>query len=298
MNIFIIIDKNSPAANNIKDKLLHEQKIFSETGLVFKNHKVHQYRNAYLVTSPTRSVDSEKIDEDIESILSIKPDIIIFPTTHRSKSRIPSLMVHTQGNWGEAELGGLNRKICISAENFIKYALQYIVNNKHKYKDIRDFDVAQEVTHHGPIVSCPSMFIEIGSSEKEWDIDDGGRIIADTLVWLIDCTEEIINSDYITAFGIGGTHTCSNFLKIMLNDPDIAIGHVCPKYALENLDQEMIKQGMERSMKRADFIILDWKGMGEHKERILDILEEMNIPYKKTKEYKYEAQTNETNNDN
>ena len=287
MKIFIVIDKNSTAANNIKDKLLNEQKVFSETSLMFKEEKVYQYKNTYLITSPTYSVESEKIDEDIESITSIKPDLVIFPTTHTSKSGIPSLMVHTQGNWGKAELGGLNKKICISAENFVKHSLKYLNNVIDKYFELDNFDIAQEATHHGPILSCPSFFIEIGSSSKEWKIDEAGRIIAETLVYLIENSEEIANEDYITVFGIGGTHTCQNFMKIVLNDEKIAIGHVCPKYALQDLDENMIKQGIERSMKKAEFIIVDWKGLGDNKERIIELLEEMSLEYYKTKEFKY-----------
>ena len=287
MKIFIVIDKNSMAANNIKDKLLNEQKVFSETSLMFKEEKVYQYKNTYLITSPTYSVESEKIDEDIHTITSIKPDLVIFPTTHTSKSGIPSLMVHTQGNWGTAELGGLNKKICISAENFVKHSLKYLNDVIDNYFELENFDIAQEATHHGPILSCPSFFIEIGSTSKEWNIDEAGRIIAETLVYLIENSEEIKNEDYTTVFAIGGTHTCQNFMKIVLNDEKIAIGHVCPKYALHDLDKNMIQQGIERSMKKAEFVIVDWKGLGENKERILELLEEMNIEYYKTKEFKY-----------
>ncbi len=287
MKIFIVIDKNSTAAVNIKDKLLNEQKVFSETSLLFKEEKVYQYKDTYLITSPIFSVESEKIDEDIEKITSIKPDLIIFPTTHTSKSGIPSLMVHTQGNWGTAELGGLNKKICISAENFVKHALKHLSIIIDKYFELKDFDIAQEATHHGPILSCPSFFIEIGSTSKEWQIAEAGRIIAETLVYLIENSEDIENEDYITAFAIGGTHTCQNFMKIILKDEKIAIGHVCPKYALQDLDKNMIQQGIERSMKRADLIILDWKGLGENKNKILSLLDEMNLEYKRTKDFKY-----------
>lgn len=293
MNIFFILDENSTAAKNIKQKLLEEQKIFSETSLKFQKRKVYQYRNAYLISTDTRSVECEKIDEDIETIISIKPDLIIFPTTHRSKSGIPSLMVHTQGNWGVAELGGLNKRICSSAENFVKEALIYLNTNKHNFPILRDFDIAQEATHHGPIVSCPSMFIEIGSREEEWKIDDAGRFIAETLVYLIDNSEDIKNKEYTTAFGIGGTHTCQNFMKITLNDENIAIGHVCPKYALQDLDDTMISQGIEKSMKKSELIILDWKGMGEHKDRIVSIIKELGIEFKKTKDFKYNSDNND-----
>ena len=286
MNIFIVIDKNDPAGNNIKDKLLNENKIFSKTSLIFKENKVYQYKNTYLITNNSRSIEAEKIDDDIESIISIKPDLIIFPTTHTSKSGIPSLMVHTQGNWGIAELGGLNKKLGITAENFVKESLIFLKNNVEIYMGISHFDIAQEATHHGPVVSCPSMFIEIGSSKDEWEIPEAGRIISDTIIHLIENSDEILNSNTTTAIGIGGTHTCQSFMKITLHNDDIAISHVCPKYALNDLNRDMILQSMEKSMKPASLAILDWKGLGEHKERIINILDELNIEYKKSKELK------------
>ena len=75
-----------------------------------------------------------------------------------------------------------------------------------------------------------------------------------------------------------------NFKKIQLQS-DIAIGHVCPKYNLPNLDKEMILQALEKTTPKANLIIVDWKGMGEHKERIVNILNEIGIEWKKTKDY-------------
>ena len=61
----------------------------------------------------------------------------------------------------------------------------------------------------------------------------------------------------LDGFGIGGLHYANNFNKRIL-DSDIAIGHICPKYALENLDKEMILQGMSKTVPKADFVLLDW----------------------------------------
>ena len=89
---------------------------------------------------------------------------------------------------------------------------------------------------------------------------------------------------YKTAFGIGGLHHCSNFTKLM-EKSDLAFGHVCPKYMLEYLDKEMIIQAMERNIHECEEVILDWKGLSQYKQKITKMLDELEIKYKKTKEF-------------
>ena len=57
--------------------------------------------------------------------------------------------------------------------------------------------------------------------------------------------------EYNTIIAFGGLHHSPNFKKIILNT-EFAISHVCPKYNLENLDKNMIKQAIEKYEPRAD----------------------------------------------
>ena len=140
-------------------------------------------------------------------------------------------------------------------------------------------EVIQEATHHGPYLETPSMFIEIGSEEKQWKDKKLGKLLAKAVYHLITTEPEKCRA----AFGIGGQHHTPNFKKVMLKT-DIAFGHVCPKYNLENLTKEMILQAIERTKEKVDLIVLDWKGLGQEKERIVKLLEELKLNYKKSKE--------------
>lgn len=287
MGIVILIDTNSMASNNIKDKLINKRKVFTETKQTFNSFPIYAYKNALLITTNERSVYSENIDKRIQKELDITIELLIFATTHTSKSGIPSLSAHSIGNWSTAELGGKDETLCPTAEPFVKTALQYLSEHHKKYKSIETFDVVQEATHHGPETTVPTMFIEIGSSPNEWDIPEAGIMISETLIHLIDNYNQIKEKKYIAAFGIGGTHTCSNFHKIIIHDDKIALAHICPKYMLDNLTEENIKQAMNTTMNPCNLIILDWKGLGQNKNRILELLEKNNWSYKKTKEFKY-----------
>ena len=81
---------------------------------------------------------------------------------------------------------------------------------------------------------------------------------------------------------LGGGHYNSAANKIM-ERTEYAVGHICPKYALANLDSEMITQAIEKTIPKPSLVALDWKGLGQEKERIVNLLDEMNIKYKKSK---------------
>ncbi|GER43822.1 D-tyrosyl-tRNA(Tyr) deacylase [Striga asiatica] len=45
-----------------------------------------------------------------------------------------------------------------------------------------EFEITLEATHHGPVTTKPTMFIEIGSAEEYWGREDAARVVAQ-LVW-------------------------------------------------------------------------------------------------------------------
>ena len=225
------------------------------------------------VTSPVEHtcVYCENVDEGLDA------DILIFVTTHSSASGIKSLSLHTQGNWSKAELGGKDRELAPCPALYLKEGFKKMV----EICDLEDFSVIQECTHHGPSVGKPSIFIEIGSCEKEWGIEKAGQINASVIKHIISCEPKKVR----TAVGIGGLHHTPNFRKIQLGS-EIAIGHVCPKYMLEELDVSMLKQALEKTVPKSDLVIADWKGLGSHKEKVKDMVEELGVEFKKTKIFK------------
>jgi len=269
MKFAIIVSKKDPAGMNIKQRFL-EGYGFKEISETFDSNLIFKFQNAKLYTIEKESIFFEDIDKQIDA------DMFIFATKHRAKSGIPSLSVHVTGNWSEDNsFGGKERELCVAMPCYMKKALVRL----NELNDL-DFEIIQECTHHGPYLEKPMMFIEIGSSEKQWDIKRAGEIVAETIMFLV--TSEI--SKYKTAFAIGGLHHMPSFKKIMLNS-DVAIGHCCPKYALNGLDSEMLHQAVKRSRVKCDLIILDWKGLGEFKEKIKKLVDESGLEVKRTKEF-------------
>jgi D-aminoacyl-tRNA deacylase len=125
------------------------------------------------------------------------------------------------------------------------------------------------------------MFIEIGSNEKEWIDKSAADIIAKTIIKTIT---EYKKKDYEEAIGFGGTHYCQNFNEIELSS-SIAMSHICPKYHIENLDEDTIKKMLDSSDLPVKLALIDWKGIsGAEKQKLIIILEKMGIAWKKTKD--------------
>jgi len=272
MNIALIISLERFAGENIMNQLLSIAE-FKESG-EFENRKVMQWINdlneVRIFQTDTFCIECENIDKQ----LNWKPDLVIFPITHKSEKGTPSLTVHAPGNWGEAQLGGNDKDLPPTSPAMMKFMLKKL----EEYGNHTGHLITMECTHHGPHVETPIIFIEIGSEEKAWKDESLGLIIAKTLKF---CLENKV-PEAINAVGIGGPHYCPSFLKIML-ESDVAIGHVCPKYNIENLDEEMLQKALKAC--NAKLAVLDWKGLGQEKERITKLLEKLNIGWKKTKEF-------------
>lgn len=265
MSTAIIVSEKDEAGLNIKENLL-ELFDFREDG-VFETRPVYTRGDIRLYSVEQESIYCEDIDKKIDA------DFFLFATKHQSSSGVHSLSVHTQGNWGKAEFGGRDRQLCIAPAWYLKTALFKL----HELSVHDNYEIIQECTHHGPYLEKPAMFIEIGSSEEQWKNPVAGKIIAKTIISLLANPVEKSR----VAFGIGGLHHTPNFKKVMRMH-DIAFGHVCPKYNLQNLNKEMILQAIKKTQPAVDCIILDWKGLSQEKQRILDLLKELNLEYKRT----------------
>ena len=268
--IAIVSSSKDPAGINIRNNLIElfdfqkaDEKF--DGNCIFQNNKIsNKILKLYLTSSEL--VYSENIDKKIDA------DALIFASKHRSKENTPSFAVHSIGNWGKAELGGEERKLCPSSAVLVKNLFLELNENGGN----SGFEITMEATHHGPYVEKPAVFAEIGSTEKEWNDKNNGEIVAKTIMDGI----RNANKNYRVAVGVGGQHYCSNFNKIALRT-NIALSHICPKYALQNLDEELIKQSIEKTKEKIDFILLDWKGLGTEKQRIVGMLNNLSLEFKR-----------------
>ena len=252
MEFALVASRKDLAGMNIRENLLNNYP--------FKDKDNHQELNNIKVYT----IDEDSINADN---IEVEADVIIFMTRHRSAAGTPSLSVHIPGNWGKAELGGKENSLCIAPASLLKE--MYIELSKNTEFE---GEITLEATHHGPFLNKPAMFIEIGSSEEQWANKSYGKMIADTIMRTLSKPIKT----YKTVIALGGGHYPREFNKVLLRT-DIAIGHICPKYALESLTESMLKQAIEKNVEEIDTVLLDWKGLGEHKERITEMIEKLGL---------------------
>jgi D-aminoacyl-tRNA deacylase len=228
-------------------------------------------RKVKLVTLNEESVYAQNLTNFFSNL-----ELIVFISRHSSVSGTPTLSVHTPGNLGEAELGGLARKVSVSPANAMRDALEAMMQFKEEMR--LNYEVSYECTHHGPSLNVPTMFAELGSSPKQWKDLKAAEAVAHAAMETILKFGE---SKAKAVLGIGGPHYSEKFTRMAL-ESEIAFGHIVPKYAVPHIDAEILRQCVEKTLEKVEFAVLDWKGIkGEHKLKLVKILEEIGISFKK-----------------
>ncbi len=275
--IAIIVSARDIAGMAVKQQLLKSYGFEEVKGETFDGSPVFtlpiEDYSAKLFTAATDSIHCENIDKQISA------DIFVFATRHSSGASVPALTTHSIGNWGRAELGGMDSIICPTSPSLLKLFLQNLtaVAKSENYSG----EVVQEATHHGPFIEKPAVFIEVGSTENEWKDEDLASMVADSLIGgLGDFAAMGENGEkHEPVVALGGLHYASSFKKLML-ETSYAVGHICPKHALNLLTPQLLQQAINSCYpQKAAAVALDWKGLGSEKQRIKELLESSGIGY-------------------
>ncbi|MFW9794738.1 MAG: D-aminoacyl-tRNA deacylase [Candidatus Thorarchaeota archaeon] len=262
----LVTSEQDTASLTIKNILLNEYG-FSKSGEFFEGNEVYSTDTLVLITTNRDMIHCDHLDNHFDA------DVFIFCSRHRAESGKPALLVHSTGNLGsEAQFGGNPHQLSISAPSLVSRALRTLHQERH-LRGLDEFDVSLEVTHHGPTsLKTPLIFIELGSSEDYWTHEEGARAVSAAI---IDCAEEQLVGDAV--IGFGGTHYASKFNKLVL-EKDYKIGHIAPKYAINDLTPVVLQQMLTNSTNPIVKAVIDWKGTNmENKEHIFPMLEDAGI---------------------
>jgi len=250
----LVAYKDDPAGNNMASFISQNMK---------KDGEIYHGKDFDLLIIPTPAISSDWLEEKYSY------DGFVFLSKHAAESGVLALTCHSTGNFSDAKFGGNNRQVAIPHPQLQKSYLQKLWQNKNNFSD---FQITIEATHHGPTaLNKPSIFIEIGTTEKQWTDTTLCSSIAKLVVEVLKEKQKSAP----VAICFGGTHYPEKFTKELL-EGKLALGTVIPKHGLDFLDQELFCHILERN-NIAKSALLDWGGLGQNKQKVLDLLNQTDL---------------------
>lgn len=195
-------------------------------------------------------------------------DGFVFLSRHAAKSGVLALTCHSTGNFGAAALGGNEREVAVPHPHLQKAYMGALHSDRSRFPG---FDITIEATHHGPTgLARPSVFVEIGTTESQWN----DRALCGSVARILDRTLRSPAPSAPVAVAIGGTHYPAKFTSEVIRGR-YALGTVIPRHALGLLDGPLFSHILERN--GPDAVLVDRKGLGPHRERVERLVEESGL---------------------
>jgi D-aminoacyl-tRNA deacylase len=287
-----------------------------------------------LTEIPTPAISADWLEQEY------RYDGYVFLSKHAASSGVLALTCHSTGNFAHAAFGGGDRQVAVPYPDLQKRYLRLL---KARQEDFADFQITIEATHHGPTaLSKPSLFIEVGTTQAQWDdgdlcgrvaevVDEAmrqdpgrhpvgicfggthyphaftqellygefalGTVVPRRDLGHLDClfievgttqaqwddgdlcgrvaevVDEAMRQDpgrHPVGICFGGTHYPHAFTQELLYG-EFALGTVVPRRDLGHLDCDLFSHILERNA-GATAALLDWKGLGPHKQKVLDLV--------------------------
>jgi D-aminoacyl-tRNA deacylase len=261
----VILATTTELGSNTLANALVEQQGFVSTGVSLLGHPVYQRGSFLLARYEGMIVLPPNLDE------FFNPQAYIFLSRHSAESGIASLTAHTTGNFSpDAKFGGRGRELGRADPALLK---NYMMSLWKRRAMVGGYEITVEATHHGPTsLQKPVLFVELGSSEKYWGDKSAAAVVADALMESL--TEKQIWSK--VAIGFGGTHYPEKFTKMVI-EGETAFSFIVPKYALGHLDEGMVGQMLQRTNAPVRQAVLDWKGLGPHKDKVASLVKQFGL---------------------
>lgn len=265
MERFCLVSSKQDKASSQMALSLAKDYDFRETGQVFQDTPVLGRREDIIVFSQK---DVLRID-DLDSFFS--PKAYIFLSRHYSQSGKPTITSHFPGNFSDdVSRGGKAGELAWTYPSLQK---SFMHNLWSLRKEARPYDIVIESTHHGPTsLIKPVLFVEVGSTEKEWTDGRAISILCRALIASVDKFEVASR----IGIGLGGLHYSEKFTKLLV-DEDVALAAVISKHNLSYVTEGTVEQLCTKSTERVTEAYLDWKGLGTEKQRIVEILQRRSL---------------------
>jgi D-aminoacyl-tRNA deacylase len=259
MRRLLVCSEGDVPSVNMRDSLLSMRKWEEAPGVDGDRYFING--DTVMISTPSVHIYADDIDVRAERA-GFPADEAVFMSKHAAASGEPALTVHPIGNFHENKYGGKAETLVPAAPASMTSALRLISS----YNPMPEFKVCFEVTHHGPLLSKPTFFIEIGSDERNWPNKKAADVLARVLL-------DSAPSDHPAAVGVAGGHYAPRFTEIALGYK-VNIGHMLPNYHLDGRDDADTARmiGAACAASGTDLIYIHRKSLkGSEERRIRDI---------------------------
>lgn len=252
----LVASSMNEASMTIASALIRKQG-FKSTGVTFGSSPLYQSGSVILAIMESEIIKPPDLDAHFRT------QAYVFLSTHWAESGIPSVTVHTTGNFTDKEvLGARPREVGVIDPDLQK---NYLIALNERRSQLEGYEITIEATHHGPTsLRRPVLFVELGSTEKQWGDAHAGEVIADALMASLSSGK---HWDKV-ALAFGGTHYSEKFNDVLLNG-EYALSAIVTKRYLEFIDSEMFGQLIQKTTRFPRYVLVDWKGAGPHREKII-----------------------------
>ncbi|QAU12569.1 hypothetical protein EKH57_07440 [Halorubrum sp. BOL3-1] len=190
------------------------------------------------------------------------PAFLAFVSRHSGETgRL--LTAHVTGNFGGAEYGGEPESLARAAPGAEKRVVEALARRAPE-----GYEVGIECTHHGPTdCAVPSLFVELGSDEPQWEDPEAAAAVARAVLDLRGTGPDLVDDGGVPdadaaarprhVVGFGGGHYAPRFTRIV-RETEWAVGHVGADWALADLgapeanraviDAAFARSGAERAV--------------------------------------------------
>ena len=267
----------------------------------------HLSRDIHLLLIEKLHIHADGIDSIHEKNADCELEEVLILSRHVSATNTPALTLHAIGIPGETprgevgQAGGIKGTVVPPSPRFASLFRGMLAEGKSRGLD-KEYDLTLETTHHGPVLSTPTLYIEIGSTEEQWNDSEAGdawaSVISDNL-GLGGAEPVSWREGGDVMIGLGGGHYAPRH-KAVLSESELWTGHLLANYALpfENPEEgqepkgaweHSIRTSIESTMSAFPggrfFAHLDRKSFkGWQRNAILALLEELGIPVRRGKE--------------
>ena len=183
--------------------------------------KAYGYRHVRMWYLPERILWEDHLEKRWNGATNETVLEVIFPSRHAAKSGTPCLTLHPIGvphleHNSTPDFGGQSGFAPPPSTRLGPW--WRLLNEKWVEQSIPDFSLSLEVTHHGPVIDVPCLFIEVGSTQEYWPHEGAAKLLSD-VIW--------------EGLGLAGANQIGNWdAKIHHSNPVLITlggGHYAPK---------------------------------------------------------------------